>query len=153
MTRSFSTSGDARRLAYFAHTGQVDKAGASYFSHVSRVADAVEDAGGSEVAVTAALLHDVIEDTVITAKMLLDLGFSAEVVRLVRLLTRDDVVSHTVGGSDEYYRGIRNSPDATLIKLMDIEDNTLEWRLAELEPRVRERLERKYAYARKALLG
>lgn len=71
-------------LAKLFHHGQVDKAGQPYFSHVSRVADRVV----SDEARQVAFLHDVLEDTSVTANDLLGLGFSPRVVRAVETLTR-----------------------------------------------------------------
>ena len=68
-----------------AHEGQTDKAGKPYILHPLRVMLNVK---GCIPEQCAAVLHDVIEDTDITAEALLELGFSKEVVDAVVLLTR-----------------------------------------------------------------
>ena len=68
-----------------AHEGQTDKAGKPYILHPLRVMLNVK---GGIPEQCAAVLHDVIEDTDITAEALLELGFSKEVVDAVVLLTR-----------------------------------------------------------------
>jgi len=54
----------AYNLAEYLHQGQIRKGtGLPYFSeHLVKVAEIVENAGGSEKAIAAALLHDTIED-------------------------------------------------------------------------------------------
>lgn len=133
----------ARRLAEQHHAGQVDKAGEPYIGHVLRVAAGVEDHGPAAVA--AALLHDIVEDTAVTAADLADAGIPAEVIEAVVLLTK------TGGPLDDYHARIRAHPLATAVKLSDIADNSDPARLAALDPATRERLERKYAKAAAAL--
>lgn len=144
--RSFGSHEDAVRLAHFAHADQVDKAGKSYVGHVLRVADRVKDSGGSSDSMTAAVLHDVLEDTVISAQMLRDLGFSRRVVEIVDLLTRTIDRSH-----EDYYARIAEDPDALLVKAADIDDNTDPERTRLLDPQLQMRLAEKYAAAKFAL--
>lgn len=132
----------ARAIAYVAHRGQVDKAGAVYIDHPRRVAERLTDP--SQVA--AAWLHDVIEDCGITAGDLRDAGIPDHVVEAVVLLTRTDGQP-----SEDYYAGIRANPVALAVKLADIADNTDEDRLRQLPPETQERLRRKYAAALAAL--
>ncbi len=135
----------AEQLARAAHAGQVDKAGCPYAAHPARVAARLSD---DPVAAAAGWLHDVVEDTGVTAADLLAQGFPREVTEVVQLLTRDDAVS-----ADDYYRAIRAHPVALRVKLADLDDNSDPNRLAELEPALRERLETKYAHARAELTG
>ena len=58
------------------------------------------------------------------------------------LLDRDD---------EEYYAAIRANTHARAVKLADIDDNTADWRVAQLDDATRERLAAKYAKARAAL--
>lgn len=74
----------AQSLARLMHGGQVDKAGRPVYDHVRRVSYGV----ASFQAATVALLHDLLEDTKATQGDLLRLGFSAETVQAVVVLTR-----------------------------------------------------------------
>ena len=132
----------ARRIAEAAHTGQVDRAGNSYFRHIERVAQAVRAAGGSETQVVAAYLHDVIEDTDKTGAELLDAGVSGDALTLIAILTRQDEVSY-----EDYLQQIRSTPDALLIKQCDMADNMDPARTALLDDEARERLRLKYEKA------
>lgn len=76
----------ARLLAEHAHAGQTDKQGVDYIDHVAAVAAKVADYG--YLAVTAAWLHDVVEDTDISRGDLVRLGFPLAVVEIVDAVTR-----------------------------------------------------------------
>jgi (p)ppGpp synthase/HD superfamily hydrolase len=132
----------ARAIAYVAHRGQVDKAGAAYIDHPRRVAERLTD----PAQVAAAWLHDVIEDCDVSADDLGAAGIPDEVVEAVVLLTR----TPDVPGQD-YYAAIRENPIAGAVKLADIADNTDEQRLARLPEETQARLRSKYAAARQAL--
>lgn len=134
----------AKAIATIAHRGQKDKAGADYIGHPRRVAARLSDPRE----VSAAWLHDVIEDCEISAQDLLDAGISEGVVDAVVLLTRTKEV-----GGDDYYRAIRRNPIALAVKLADIADNTDEVRVRQVPPDERERLAEKYRHALAALQG
>ena len=128
----------AAELAFVAHAGQTDKAGAPYFEHPRRVALKLE---GDSQAMTVALLHDVLEDTGVTEAELRD-TFSAEIVDAVVAIT------HPEGEPDDvYYQRVRSNPLALRVKLADIHDNLEPWRLAELNDEERSRLLEKYGSA------
>ncbi|WP_353807677.1 HD domain-containing protein [Agromyces sp. SYSU T00194] len=140
----------AARIAARQHFGQLDKLGAAYISHPARVAASLEPSGDL-VAVAAGWLHDVIEDTYLgdrrmTATDLLQEGVAPEVVEIVVLMTRTDDVP-----SDEYYARLAAHPVARQVKLADIADNLLPWRVAKLDDSKREQLAAKYAHAREVL--
>jgi len=135
----------ARAIATIAHRGQVDKAGNPYIDHPRRVARLVEQ--HSENTIAAAWLHDVLEDTDVTAEDLLAAGVHPEIVGNVELLTRRKDIR-----PDEYYADITQSYAAKRVKLADIADNTDLSRLALLDDATVVRLTRKYAKA-KLLLG
>ncbi len=109
----------------------------------------------------AAILHDVTEDTAFTCDMLLTLGIPEAAVHLVRLLDRDASAKEYAGlysghqnppGKDAYYYDRINSvPEARMIKLADINDNTLEWRLSYLPEEKQKYLRNKYHVAKQAL--
>jgi (p)ppGpp synthase/HD superfamily hydrolase len=140
----------AIEVATKAHEGQKDKLGEDYIKHPLRVHRNLTtnpkfknlDALTREDCEVAALLHDVIEDTPITAKELVDLGFSARSIRLVELLTKDKSKP-----KDDYFQVIREEPLARMIKLADIADNTNRKRVSGLDSETAERLKKKYIYA------
>ena len=103
-------------LARIAHYGQVDHGGRSTFDHVCRVADRLQ----SDRCKTVALLHDIIEDTVVTVQDLMNMGFSSSVVHSVVVLTR--VASETY---QEYIERVKTSDDGVsiLVKLADLDDH------------------------------
>jgi (p)ppGpp synthase/HD superfamily hydrolase len=144
----FSTIEDAVALAHFAHRNQRDKAGLPYIDHPLRVLATVRSQGTQPYVHMAAVLHDVVEDTPITCVMLKEFGFSEAVVQLVDLLTRKRGES-----PDEYYSKISKNQDAVMIKLADIGDNTLPWRLSYLDYATQQRLQAKYAHAKNAVKG
>ncbi|GJO45357.1 phosphohydrolase [Mycobacterium marinum] len=134
----------ADSIAAAAHAGQLDKAGLPYLGHVRRVA-AYVDPANAEAAV-AALLHDIIEDSGITAAQLAEQGIPASAIDAVERLTRRDHVP-----PDDYYRRIREHPIAREVKLADLADNTDPERMANLSDADRARLTSKYAHAYRAL--
>lgn len=146
--KRYHTVADARAFAAFAYFGLEDKNGLDYLAHPVRVMETVKRRGYPPYVQIAALLHDVIEDTVITAQMMLDLGFHRDAVDVIVLMTRTPEVE-----PDDYYRAIREHPGALAVKLADIEDNTDESRLSYLPPKVQERLRKKYAHALEVLTG
>lgn len=154
--KSYSTVPDALAFARFAYFGLEDKAGMDYLAHPVRVMETVKRRGGVPYMLVAALLHDVLEDTVITRQMLLDLGFHEDAVEVIELLTRG---KHTgscdvellCDGCLDYYVKIRNHPGAKIVKLADIDDNSDESRLQYLPPAKADRLRRKYAHGREIL--
>lgn len=92
-----------------------DKGGFPYITHLQFVSNAFDDENHKIVG----MLHDIIEDTVISKTILLELGFSDEVVEAVKILTRDD---------DDYFNYINRIADsnnmlAIDIKLKDLEHN------------------------------
>ena len=60
----------AGHAAIAAHDGQLRKTGEPYVTHPIAVADIVADLGLDETAIAAALLHDAVEDTVVTTTWL-----------------------------------------------------------------------------------
>jgi (p)ppGpp synthase/HD superfamily hydrolase len=110
-------------IALRAYAGKTDKAGREYILHPLRVMAKME----TEMEMSAALLHDVIEDSEITAQDLLDEGIPAEVVEAVRCLTKNE--------NEEYMAFIaraKRNKLAAKVKMADIEDNIDVLRLASL---------------------
>ncbi|HEX4704626.1 MAG TPA: HD domain-containing protein [Pseudonocardiaceae bacterium] len=129
-------------IAREAHEGQVDKAGRPYIDHPLRVMAGVS---GAEEQM-AAVLHDVIEDTSVTADDLVASGCPPQVVSAVIALSK------LPGEQPEHYlRRVATDRLALAVKRADIADNTNPARLSLLEPSVRDRLRAKYAKASRLL--
>ncbi len=105
------------------HCGQVDKAGKPYISHLLRVANKFKD----KKKYIVSILHDIIEDTDITAEYLLNEGFPKEIVDAIVALTRQP---------DELYPDFINRCSLNKIgrqvKIRDLEDNMDITRLTKL---------------------
>lgn len=74
-------------VAKTAHAGQLRKSGEPYITHPLAVADILVDYGLDAAAIAAALMHDVVEDTVVESADL-EAMFGGEVARLVRGVTK-----------------------------------------------------------------
>lgn len=133
----------ALKTAYKAHEGQTDKSGLPYIFHPYHVAEQMT----TEVSAAIALLHDVIEDTDMTAEDLRALGFPDSVVDGVVLMTHDK-------GTDyfDYIHKLKKDPEAKAVKLADLEHNSDLSRLDTVTERDLERI-KKYEKARKILIG
>ncbi|GGS30735.1 HD domain-containing protein [Actinokineospora fastidiosa] len=107
------TEADAVRIAREAHDGQVDKSGRPYIGHPLRVMAAVD--GQHER--MAAVLHDVIEDTPVTADDLRAAGCPDEVVTAVVALSKVDGEDQ-----DAYLARVAANPLAVTVKRADIAD-------------------------------
>jgi hypothetical protein len=111
------TVAEADALAAAAHEGQTDQQGVAYIEHPRRVARRVDD----DEARIAALLHDVMEDTVLTEADLVERGVPPPVIDALRLLTRAE---------DEDYPAFigriaaSGNQLAIRVKLADLADNT-----------------------------
>ncbi|WP_306894792.1 hypothetical protein [Agromyces albus] len=135
----------AKGISFIAHRGRLDKSGAPYIDHPGRISERF-DPVTEPIEAAAAWLHDVLEDTAVTAQELLEAGLMPEIVEVVLVLTRTPEVS-----LDDYYARIRRDRIARRVKLADIDDNTARWRLRRLEYETQLRLVEKYRYARQAL--
>ena len=126
----------AMRIAYDAHHGQIDKSGVPYVFHPYHLAEQMTD----ELTTCAALLHDVIEDTPVTAEQLLHAGISKEVVDAVELLTRYDENEDYFA----YVRRLKNNPIAAAVKRADLIHNSDRGRLpsGKLPEKVAQRMEK-----------
>lgn len=105
----------AKEIATKAHAGQKDKAGVDYINHPAAVASLVE----TRELKTIAWLHDVIEDTELTAQNLLDAGIPAELVEVVEILTRKDGESYL-----EFIERVSKNRMATVVKIADLTHNS-----------------------------
>lgn len=129
---------DACRLAARAHEGQEDKAGAPYILHPLAVAHALAEHG--EQARIAGVLHDVIEDTPITADDLIAAGVEPSTVDAILAVTRRDGEEYT-----DFVRRAAAHPLGRLVKRADVLHNSNPERLALLEPKQAASLAGKYA--------
>lgn len=66
---------------------KVDKAGKPYIGHLLRVSDRLNEPTEK----VAGLLHDVIEDTDVTEKDLLEVGIPQEIIDIVKIVTHDKI--------------------------------------------------------------
>ena len=131
----------ARRIATDAHRGQTDKNGVDYIQHPRGVAARLDQLDQQAVA----WLHDVVEDTTVTADDLRAAGVDEAIIEAVLLLSRNH------GDAGDYYDRIAASPLVRSVKLADIADNTDPARTALFDPGTRQRLATKYENARRAL--
>jgi len=106
-------------FAYNAHHGQLDYNGIPYIFHPLHLAEQMED----EISCTAALLHDVVEDTAVTMEELAR-EFPEEVVEVVKLLTHEDSAEGSNYDYFSYLLPIRAHPIARKVKLADIAHNS-----------------------------
>lgn len=109
-------------LACAAHKGQCDKAGLDYICHPVVVAMYIrkymEPSKRRDRAMVIALLHDILEDTLITENALKCFGFSKRIIRAVVLLSRKE------GEEYEFYlRRLADSRLAMIVKCADMADN------------------------------
>ena len=114
-----------------------DKAGFPYINHLIRVSVKLD----TEELRIAGLLHDVLEDTLITKDDLRELGFSNRVISII------EGVTNKVGENynDKIKRIIDNGDiDVIKLKYSDMSDNADKKRLAKLSIITRNRLINKY---------
>ena len=112
------------QIALRAYSGKTDKAGREYILHPLRVMAKMN----TEFEMSAALLHDVIEDSEITAEQLLAEGIPAEVVEAVQFLSKNEGEEY----QDFVIRAKKNQL-AAKVKIADIEDNIDVLRLQSLD--------------------
>lgn len=131
-------------IAAEAHTGQKDRAGAPYILHPIRLMIQMD----SENAMMAAVLHDVVENSVWTLDDLRKEEFSNEVLNAVDSLTHRDKE-----GEDywDYIQRAKSDPIAIKVKLADLEDNLNPDRLNEITEKDEKRFDR-YRKAQEMLL-
>jgi len=117
-----------------------DKIGAPYVEHLYYVSNNVDTVDEK----TVGLLHDVIEDTDITACDLRELGFKENVINSVKLLTRDKQIPYQT-----YIDNIINSNDkiALNVKIEDMKHNMKKDRMEKLSKETCEKLNKKYSEA------
>ena len=130
----------AMKIAYEAHLHQLDKSGIPYIYHPMMVACNQED----EMSTSAALLHDVVEDTNITLEEL-SKHFPSEVIEALSLLTHDDKEDYFA-----YIARIKSNSIARNVKLADLKHNSDLNRLDKIDEKSLDRM-KKYEKAMKIL--
>ena len=123
--------------------GQRDKNDLSYYYHPVRVSASCP----TDKTKIAALLHDVIEDTFLTSKELLDMGFPEDIIEGVLSVTKQEGEEYT----DFIVRASKN-PIGKEVKIADLRDNMDITRLERLTDEDFRRL-RKYLYSWRFLTG
>lgn len=123
----------ALSIAKKAHAGQVDKAGIDYIQHPLYVASQVK----TEQEKAVALLHDVLEDSDITAAYLLAYGLPNEVVTAVQTLTKKKGQSY-----QDYLEKVKSNNLARVVKLADLKHNSDLSRLKSVSDTDRERVKK-----------
>lgn len=111
---SLDTIEDCIHLATVAHRGQKDKAGEPYILHPLRVMLTFS----TNIERAAAVLHDVIEDTLVTLEDLHDLGLDP--------IARDAIEAVTRRPAEVYREFIARAgrdPISRAVKIADIMDN------------------------------
>jgi (p)ppGpp synthase/HD superfamily hydrolase len=105
----------AEQVARKAHEGQYRRDGITpYIKHVEAVVSRVSSVDEKIVA----WLHDVVEDTSVTAKDLIEMGFDRALIDAVVLLTKTE-------GYDlqNYLEAIKRNPVAKAVKIADMRAN------------------------------
>ena len=123
----------ALSIARKAHEGQLDKAGVDYIEHPIYVASQVD----TEEEKAVALLHDVIEDSPVSAEGLLQAGLPETVVTAVQVLTKKKEQDYQT-----YLETVKKNPLARVVKLADLEHNSDLSRLSSITEKDRERLKK-----------
>ncbi len=113
----------AEAIAVIAHAGQTRMDGIEpYVNHPKRVAEALrwKPGGATDALYIAAILHDVLEDTAVTAADLVTAGIPENVVRIVEIVTRTEGETYW-----EYLDRVvaSGSADAIALKVADTTDN------------------------------
>ena len=104
-----------------------------YIFHPMHLAETMPD----ELTATAALLHDVLEDTKTTAETLANDGIPEEVMTALRLLTRGDGENYF-----EYIKKLKDNPIARTVKIADLKHNSDTSRLDDISESTKARLQK-----------
>ena len=123
----------ALSIATEAHRGQFDKAGIDYIEHPIYVASQVD----TEEEKAVALLHDVIEDSPVSAEELLQAGLPETVVTAVQVLTKKKEQDYQT-----YLETVKKNSLARVVKLADLKQNSDLSRLSSITEKDRERLKK-----------
>jgi len=134
----------AIQIANEAHKNQVDKFGASYLGHITRVMNRGTTIDEKIVGV----LHDVVEDTDWTFEKLEQEGFPPHIIDALRCVTKTNEEENY----EDFIERIKVNPLAVKVKLNDLRDNMDITRMPAVTEKDLPRLN-KYLKAYKALGG
>lgn len=104
-------------IAVEKHAGHFDKGGNPYILHCITVMLTVDSS--IEEVKAAAVLHDVIEDTDATYKLLAEAGMTERIIKAVCALTKQRGQTY-----EEYKQQVKSNPDAVIIKMADLRHNS-----------------------------
>lgn len=128
--------GSAITVAAVAHFDQSDKADKAYILHPLRMMMRLRT--DDEELMAIAVLHDVLEDCKeCTEQDLRDAGMTGRVVAGVKSLTHKDGESY-----EDYIKRCGQNPDARLVKIEDLRDNSDITRLKGLRPEDHKRMDK-----------
>ena len=105
----------AIHIAFEAHKDQLDKYGAPYLGHVTRVMNA----GTTIEEKIVGVLHDVVEDTDWTFEALEKEGFSADIIAALKCVTKTSEEEDY----DAFVERTKQNALAIKVKLNDLTDN------------------------------
>ena len=131
--------GSAIALAASIHEHQKDKGGKAYILHPIRMMMRLRT--DDEELMAIAILHDVVEDSELNIRDLMEMGYSMRIIAGVDAMTRREDESY-----DEFVKRCAMNPDARRVKREDLRDNSDITRLKGLRKKDFERLE-KYSRA------
>lgn len=132
----------AAQICVSSHVGQRDKTGEAYFQHPMRVAMRCRTVEEKIVA----LLHDVIEDTSVTADYLVMQGLPQYIVEAILSVTKRDGENY-----EAFVARAGLNPIGRIVKIHDLEDNLDALRLVELDAAMASRFNR-YLRAYRSLM-
>ena len=127
---------NAIALAAMNFEGIYEKGDEPYILHCIQVMENVRKWDDVELQI-AAVLHDIIEDTKITAEKLLDMGYSPRVVRIVQAVTFPKDCDY-----DDKILEVCNDQDAIKVKMADLEHNSLILRMKGIRRKDLDRIEK-----------
>lgn len=128
----------ALEFAFECHAGQVDKQGKPYILHVLRVAFA-NFTGCTENTFIAALLHDVVEDCGVKIGEI-EAHWGVRIAEAVDHLSRRKDESYS-----SYIERVKEDHIAVRVKITDLIDNMLWFRIETLPEKERKSLSRRYS--------
>ena len=104
-------------LATNAHSGQYDRGGNPYILHCLKVMHYLKS--DDEELQCIALGHDIVEDTDVTYKQLVEEGFTERIIKGIQCLNKQRGETY-----DEYKLRVFSSEDAMKVKLADLRHNS-----------------------------
>jgi len=130
---------EAIKLAFEKHKDQKRRFdGAPYFGHLERVANLVESwFPDNHDWIAAAFLHDVIEDTDVTAEDLREMGFSEDTIYTVVSMSKNRGEPYI-----DYIKRVMGCFGSVVVKMADLTDNA-----SDLPPKYRDKKD-KYELAK-----